>query len=153
MTWPQQFCMPINPYQAYANQAFTHPIQQDIPCQTYETTNNNKRRKMYYCWTHRACYHPGKKCHNKAPGHQDNATFQNRMGGSIKNVRGIPQQAPAPQTQITWRRGTEFIHNLNKINYNLNYIYNSAVPPTLNQYVIEKPDSGASRHYIRHQYS
>ena len=27
MTWPQQYCMPINPYQAYANQAFTHPIQ------------------------------------------------------------------------------------------------------------------------------
>ena len=38
-----------------------------------------------YCWTHG--YHVGSKhtsatCQNKAPGHQDNATHENTMGGS-----------------------------------------------------------------------
>ena len=101
MPWTQQSAMPISPYQAYANQASAYPIQQDLARQHYESTNNNRRRKMYYCWTHGACYHPGHKCRNKATGHQDNATFQNRMGGSIKNVRGIPQQSTPPQRQNT----------------------------------------------------
>ena len=89
MPWNPQFCLPVNPYQAYAHQASAYPIQHDLARQNYDQANNNKRRKMYYCWTHGACFHPGHKCRNKAQGHQDNATFQNRMGGSVKNVRGI----------------------------------------------------------------
>ena len=53
------------------------------------------------CWTHGACFHPGQKCCNEALGHQDNATFQNCMGGSIKNVRGIQQQPDPSSTQNT----------------------------------------------------
>ena len=96
--WNQSFCLPVNLYQAYAHQASTYPIQQQFAKQQFKPTNNNKRRKMYYCWTHGACFHPGQKCRNKVAGHQDNATFQDRMGGSIKNVRGIPQQADTQST-------------------------------------------------------
>ena len=35
-----------------------------------------------YCWTHGAWNHTSEKCQHKAPGHQDAATFANRMGGS-----------------------------------------------------------------------
>ena len=38
-----------------------------------------------YCWTCGCCPHWGKDCPNKSPGHQDNANFKNRMGGSNKN--------------------------------------------------------------------
>ena len=37
-----------------------------------------------YCWTHGVCRHKGKGCPNKRKGHKDDATFDNRMGGSIK---------------------------------------------------------------------
>ena len=40
-----------------------------------------------YCWTHGACGHTSKECRTRADGHQTAATFQNRMGGSTKNVR------------------------------------------------------------------
>ena len=35
-----------------------------------------------YCWSHGACAHDGKDCKNKKQGHQDGATFNNKMGGS-----------------------------------------------------------------------
>ena len=35
-----------------------------------------------YCWTHGACGHTGKECRAKAPGHRDDATLENRNGGS-----------------------------------------------------------------------
>lgn len=35
-----------------------------------------------YCWTCGASNHPSKKYEFKAPGHQDLATFENKMGGS-----------------------------------------------------------------------
>ena len=35
-----------------------------------------------YCWSHGACGHDGKDCRNKKPGHRDEATFANRLGGS-----------------------------------------------------------------------
>ena len=35
-----------------------------------------------YCWTHGACGHGSSDCVQKAEGHKDEATFQNRMGGS-----------------------------------------------------------------------
>ena len=47
-----------------------------------------RRDNGNYCWTHG--YHVGNKhtsatCQNKAPGHQDNATRENTMGGSEAN--------------------------------------------------------------------
>ena len=35
-----------------------------------------------YCWTHGCCNHHGNACDNKAPGHKDNATKTNKLGGS-----------------------------------------------------------------------
>ena len=40
-----------------------------------------------YCWTCGCCTHWSKNCTIKAPGHQDQATFKNRMGGSNRNCR------------------------------------------------------------------
>ena len=38
--------------------------------------------KSKYCWTHGACNHGGSDCRWKAKGHKDEATFDNKMGGS-----------------------------------------------------------------------
>jgi len=35
-----------------------------------------------YCRTHGRCNHHGKTCNNKAPGHKDTATIDDKMGGS-----------------------------------------------------------------------
>ena len=62
---------------------------------TPTTTTTNKdinprtgRKWRRYCWTHGCCTHHGKDCKNKAEGHDDNATFRNRLGGSNKNCIG-----------------------------------------------------------------
>ena len=39
-----------------------------------------------YCWTHGLCHHASKDCCTKAEGHKDDATLDNRMGGSVKNI-------------------------------------------------------------------
>ena len=36
-----------------------------------------------YCWMHGACQHSSNTCRNKARGHQDHATFQDKKGGSL----------------------------------------------------------------------
>ena len=43
------------------------------------------RRYNLYCWTHGGCGHLGAACRDKQQGHQDAATFVNKMGGSIAN--------------------------------------------------------------------
>eukprot|EP00957_Ditylum_brightwellii_P025006 1891989-Ditylum_brightwellii.AAC.1 len=48
----------------------------------FTNTNPNTRK---YCWTHGAYNHWGPDCWNKAGGHQDAATFQNKMGVNTKN--------------------------------------------------------------------
>ena len=40
--------------------------------------------KWKYCFTHGACNHHSKDCSSKREDHQDDATFDNRMGGSTK---------------------------------------------------------------------
>ena len=54
-------------------------------------TINPKTGKPYrrYCHSCGCCDHWGKNCKNKKPGHQDNATFNNRMGGSNFNCLPI----------------------------------------------------------------
>ena len=37
-----------------------------------------------YCWTHGRKRHESKQCKNKKDGHKDNATFSNKMGGSLQ---------------------------------------------------------------------
>ena len=43
------------------------------------------RRYNLYCWSHGGCGHKGLPCRAKKPGHQDAATFANKMGGSTMN--------------------------------------------------------------------
>ena len=43
------------------------------------------RRYNLYCWTHGGCGHLGGACRDKKPGHKDEATFENKMGGSTAN--------------------------------------------------------------------
>ena len=38
--------------------------------------------KGKYCWTHGACGHSSANCKDKAPGHRDEATKENKMNGS-----------------------------------------------------------------------
>ena len=39
----------------------------------------------HYCWTHGLCNHKGSECRAPAEGHKNNATFENRLGGSNRN--------------------------------------------------------------------
>jgi len=41
-----------------------------------------RRNITKYCWTHGAGGHTGQECPNRAPGHKETATFQNKMDGS-----------------------------------------------------------------------
>ena len=47
-----------------------------------------QRNTSLYCWTHGGCGHTSVTCLNKVTGHQDAATFQNKMGGSATNCNG-----------------------------------------------------------------
>ena len=44
--------------------------------------NRRRRNKSKYCWSHGACAHDSKSCQAKKEGHQDDATFNNKMNGS-----------------------------------------------------------------------
>ena len=76
---PPQFFPP--PQQMYAQQVT--PAQESA----------QRPKKIYYCWTHGACYHSSDRCRKRAPGHQPTATLSNRQDGSLKNVR-LPSQVP-----------------------------------------------------------
>ena len=49
---------------------------------TPDNASFNRRVVTFYCHTHGACNHASADCSSKAPGHQDVATMENRMGGS-----------------------------------------------------------------------
>ena len=53
---------------------------------TKYTAKKRKWNQMKYCWTHGACNHMSPDCRSKADGHQDSSTFQDRKGGSTKNM-------------------------------------------------------------------
>jgi hypothetical protein len=50
-------------------------------------TPARQRNFSAHCWTHGGSGHSGANCIHKLNGHQDNATFQNKMGGSTKNCQ------------------------------------------------------------------
>ena len=59
---------------------------QDFRRQTRKTPNEGgKMRKniSQYCWTHGACAHSSDSCPNKVKGHKSEATFQDKMNGSL----------------------------------------------------------------------
>ena len=53
------------------------------------------RRYNLYCWSHGGCGHLGGRCRDKKDGHKDEATFENKMGGSTLNCPP-GNVAPAP---------------------------------------------------------
>ncbi len=78
-------------------------IMQSMMAQMNKMTNNShsnstnrpknscaqQPRNQYqskYCWTHGLCHHHSKDCRMKANGHKNEATVDNRMGGSSKNL-------------------------------------------------------------------
>ena len=48
------------------------------------TTTVRTPRRKFYCWTHGGCNHKSSECRNKKEGHQDDATFNDKKGGSTK---------------------------------------------------------------------
>ena len=46
--------------------------------------NNTRYRRDKYCWSHGACNHDSKNCRKRLQGHKEEATFNDRMGGSDK---------------------------------------------------------------------
>lgn len=71
-------------------------LQQLESRNTDTTTPNNEtrrnpriRRFTGYCWTHGACNHTSAECRNKADGHKDEATKDNRMGGSTNLINRL----------------------------------------------------------------
>ena len=66
--------------------------------------NNNRgpyrgrRIITHYCWSHGACGHPGRTCRNPKPGHKNEATFANRMGGSNYYCRQVMDNQEANGT-------------------------------------------------------
>ena len=54
-------------------------------CQGKKTPDDStypRRDTSKYCWTHGACGHDSPNCNRQAIGHQTNATFENKLGGS-----------------------------------------------------------------------
>ena len=49
---------------------------------TPDDANFNRVDTSNYCHTHGACNHKSSECNRKAPGHKNNATRENRRGGS-----------------------------------------------------------------------
>ena len=47
----------------------------------------NGGRRMFYCWSHGWCFHPGAYCRQRKEGHQPSATVDNRMD---RSVEGLP---------------------------------------------------------------
>ena len=47
--------------------------------------SRKKKQPRKYCWTHGWCAHSSMDCKSKAEGHKDEATVENKMGGSTKN--------------------------------------------------------------------
>jgi hypothetical protein len=96
-----------------------------------------QRNHALYCWTHGGCGHIGSSCNAKLKGHQDVATFTNKMGGSANNC--------------SWQFGFEdtkvVSHNLNTVTDKPSSSPNLPPPTT----IIAKADSGASSHYFMAQ--
>ena len=79
-----------------------HKLMQGTVCQPVPKVNKNRERRLKYearldpngyCWTHGYRVvkgHTSKTCHTKAPGHQDEATRANTMGGSESNKSWKP---------------------------------------------------------------
>jgi hypothetical protein len=50
--------------------------------------NRGRRNTSKYCWTHGACAHFSRDCSSPENGHKNEATFENKMGGSTAYCGG-----------------------------------------------------------------
>ena len=98
---------------------------------TPDDSKPSRRHKDKYFWIHRACGHHGINCRNKAPGHKDEVTKDNMMGGSKVWCNWRCKSGSALDDKISLR------HALPK--------YSSFKPHV----TITKGDSGASKNYWR----
>ena len=67
-------------------QLMQQQMQQSSSSQSNNKSNKIRTKTDKYCWTHGGCAHTSKNCRNKKPGHQDDAMFENRMGGSTAYI-------------------------------------------------------------------
>ena len=70
-------------------QNLSYNKEKPLPRNGPKQSNQKKKTACTYCWTHGLCFntaHNSKTCSNKAAGHQDEATFADMMGGSLKNI-------------------------------------------------------------------
>jgi len=58
------------------------PQGQRVGVKTPDDFKGRRSHLRFYCWTHGAGNHDGKRCRVRAPGHKEEATKENRMGGS-----------------------------------------------------------------------
>ena len=75
----QMQCMPINP--ATNTRTFRRGRRNQ-----HSATVPRNPNQCRYCWTHGLCSHFGRNCRSKAEGHQDEATTDNCMGGSVRKI-------------------------------------------------------------------
>ena len=61
--------------------------QQPPPAPTRAPTDRTRRNRDKYCWTHGAGNHNGHGCTRPAVGHEKEATFDNKMGGSQRHYK------------------------------------------------------------------
>ena len=115
---------------------------------TANDTNTNPMTglpwKRYY-WSCGWCGHWGKAFPNKKEGHQDDASFKNRMGC-------IRKYCPWQEWGAVCKTELGYSHNSNK---NTNYIYSifqKTVALHLEPPSIMKADSGASKTYLQEKH-
>ena len=59
------------------------------PLRTFQRQSSTRARnpnQCKYCWTHGWYNHFRGDCRSKAEGHRNEATKENRMGGSTRNI-------------------------------------------------------------------
>ena len=101
-SFQQQFPQGTQQQQGFNQSGYNQPSFQAQGFQPYGGFNGQRRRGRggrnnggrrnrlptgynHYCWTCGACNHPSMQCPNPIPGHQNRATFRNRMNGNQNN--------------------------------------------------------------------
>ena len=97
-------------------------------------TKKSKRNpnQSKYCWTHGLCSHNSAQCRTPADGHMVNATFENRMGGSSKNISD------------SWSGGRDNKNLVDKLNILQNFSTTPVAPISSHSNSVFKVDTGAS---------
>ena len=144
----QQMQSTMTALQQQMNNTNTNQNTNDRNNQSSDNTSNRRRRNISkYCWSHGACSHTSFECTKRRDGHKEDATSENKKGGSTYYC--IPSSCQSA-TDVQWNKSFK----INKL-FNFNTTsYTPLVPPLSqhnnisNNFVIVKGDSGATRHYF-----